>query len=271
MKRLVVVLALILAGAGLLYLFLTGDQLTQKERAWIERHGVVKVAYTNDYPPLNFVDPNGKAHGISIDYWRLLADKLGFEVEFHSGSRLNQQLDGLKNGRYDSLAGIIPSEEHAEYFDFTPPYMNVNTYIFVKSHHNHAKGKDMADLKIGVVRGSKYAWIRAAGIRPRTYPNYTDTILALVKDKVGAIVMDEPVVGYITSQFEFEEKIARGGLVDQGRMVLAVKKGNKLLLDILNRGVAAISPEEIREISIKWFTSAPLCKECVAKFGSFNR
>ena len=270
MKRLVVVLVLIFACAGLLYLFLVSDRLTRKERAWIDQHGAVKVVYTDDYPPFNFIDPNGKAQGISIDYWRVLADKMGFKVEFYPSSRLSRLLVGLKEGRFDSLAGIIPLNEHAEYFDFTPPYMNVNKYIFVSSQHKHADGEDIEDLKFGVLRGSKHKWIRTAGIRPKTYPNYTDTILALVKGKVNAIVMDEPVVGYISSKYELGEKIVRGGLVERGTMVLAVKKGNKLLLDILNKGVAAISPEEIREISIKWFADTPLCKECVTKFGSLN-
>ncbi len=156
MKRLVVALVLILAGAGLLYLFLTSDQLTQKERAWIERHGVVKVAYTNDYPPFNFADPNGKAQGISIDYWRRMADKIGFKVEFYPNSRLSRLIVGLKEGSFDSLAGIIPLKEHAEDFDFTPPYMNVNKYIFVSSQHKHADG-EIEDLKFGVLRGSKHA------------------------------------------------------------------------------------------------------------------
>jgi len=42
------------------------------------------------------------------------------------------------------------------------------------------------------------------------------------------------------------------GVVDQGKMTLPVKKSNQVLLDILNKGVARVSPNELREIADKW-------------------
>jgi ABC-type amino acid transport substrate-binding protein len=127
----------------------------------------------------------------------------------------------------------------------------------------------MGDLKVGVVKDdSGQMWSETAGLKPKTFANFTDTILALVKGEMDAIVMDEPVVGYLTAKYNFEDKIVRGMQVDQGRMILPVKKGNKVLLDILDKGVASISPEELRKISIKWFREAPICKVCQRKFQS---
>ncbi len=257
MKKILAVLALLLA--FILFLIWNDGPLTGVEMAWLKQHGVIKVAGSNDYPPLNFADSFGNAQGISVDYWRLLADKMDFTVEFDTSVPFKQQLEGLKSGRFDSLTGIFPLAKRAEFFDFSEPYMNVNTYIYVRPQLAHVRGfDDLWDLKVGVVQGdSGQTLCVAAGVKPRAYAKYTDTIHALAQGKLDAIVMDELVVCYIVAKNELEEKVIRAGQsVDQGQMILPVKKGNGILLSILNKGVAAISPEELREISIKWIGSS---------------
>lgn len=268
MRRSVIILALALIGLILLLLVWAGDPLSGKERAWLEQHDTIKVSYSNDYPPFNFEDQNGEAQGIIIDYWRLLAEKLGFEVKFLPSNRLDSQLEGLSNGLYDSIAGIPNLKQQSERFNFSHSFMNIKTYIFVKHPHNHNKEiKEMNDLKLGVVKGDTgQIWSEAAGLKPKTYDNYTDTILSLVKGELDAIIMSEPVVGYISAKYKLEDKIFRGIQVDQAEMTMPVKKNNQVLLSILNKGLAAISPEELRRITIKWFTEAPICKECQLKF-----
>ena len=253
MKRWRFILALLLPGVILVSLILSGDPLSREERAWLMQHGKIMVA-AEDYPPLNFIDQDGNVQGIAIDYWRLLADKLEFEVEFYP-SEFSQELEDLKSGRIDSLVGIFPLEERAEYFDFSRPYMNINTYIFARPQYAHLTGfKDLKGLKVGVVKGdSGQTLSEAQGLGPKTFGSYIDTVLALAKGDVDAIVMDELVVVYTQKKYKIEDKIVRiGQPVDHGKMVLPVKKGNKVLLGILNKGVAAISAQELREISIKW-------------------
>ncbi len=218
------------------------------------QHGKIMVAAGPDYPPTDFVDHQGNSQGISVDYWRLLAERMGFEVEF-CPKEFNLQLQGLKNGKYDSSTGLFPLSERAEYFDFSQPYMNINTFIFTSPRHAQVRGfKDLRGLRVGVVESdSGHELCRAQGLDPKTFGSYIDTVLALTKGDVDAIVMDELVVVYIRTKYKLEDKIKKaGGPVDHGKMVLPVKKGNKILLGILNKGVAAISPEELREISIKW-------------------
>ena len=83
------------------------DLLTKGQMDWLDRHKEVQVGAFNDYPPFGFVDASGQAQGMSIDFWNMMTQKLGFEVKFHP-TAFAQQLEGLKSGRFDSLAGIFP-------------------------------------------------------------------------------------------------------------------------------------------------------------------
>ena len=81
--------------------------LTAAERAYLKQKGTLEVGAFNDYPPFGFVDASGKAAGIAVDYWNLVAERLGVAVTF-TPVRFADQLDGLKTGRFDSLEGIFP-------------------------------------------------------------------------------------------------------------------------------------------------------------------
>ncbi|MBI4776971.1 MAG: amino acid ABC transporter substrate-binding protein [Deltaproteobacteria bacterium] len=231
------------------------DLLTPEESAWLKQHAPIKVGAFNDYPPFGFVAEDGRAQGISVDYWTRLAGKLGFDVVF-SPTHFNGQLEGLKKGEYDSLAGIFPLEERAEYFDFSRHYMDINTYIFIQAQSSKEPAglNDLKETKVGVVKGdSGQVLCEAAGLKPEGFKDYPDAIKTLAAGGLDAIVMDELVVYYVLTQNNLRDRVKRVGLpVDQGHMTLPVKKGNQVLLDILNKGIAQFSPSELGEIAEKW-------------------
>ena len=47
--------------------------LTAAEQAYLKQKGTLQVGAFNDYPPFGFVDASGKAAGIAVDYWNLVA------------------------------------------------------------------------------------------------------------------------------------------------------------------------------------------------------
>ncbi|MBU2547464.1 MAG: transporter substrate-binding domain-containing protein [Proteobacteria bacterium] len=228
--------------------------VTAEESAWLKSHGPIQVGAFNDYPPFGFVDQQGRAQGISVDFWRLLASRLGFEVRFHPVS-FNQQLDGLRSGRFDSLAGIFPLPKRARDFDFTAPYMIIDTRIFVQPRHDNVRGfKDLVGLKVGAVKGdSGQVLAETFGLKTTPYSNYEEAIQALADDKVSAIVMDELVVYYVRALRGLQDRIKPAGPpVDEGKMTLPVKKGNPVLIGLLRKGTALISAGEVKAIAEKW-------------------
>ncbi len=231
-----------------------GDLLTKKQRAWLEERGTLRIGVFNDYPPFGFVGGSGRPEGMSIDYWQLMSARLGMPVEFHP-ALFNNQLEGLKNGRYDSLAGIFPLEERRQFFGFSRPYTTIRTCIYVKARYSHVNGlSDLKGLKVGVVEGDSGQVIaRKAGLDPLSFTTYLEAILSLADGETEAIIMDDLVVGYFASKYKLGQKITKAGEpVDEGQMSLPVQKGNAILLGILNKGVRVISKEEWKRIEDRW-------------------
>ena len=230
------------------------DPLNPELRSWLNERNVIRVGVFNDYPPFGFVDNTGAPKGMSIEFWRLLSSKLGFWVQFYPVS-FREQLKGLETGKYDSLAGIFPLKERRGLFDFTRPYTTIRTNIYIKpgSRRVHGLGS-LRKAKVAVVEGdSGEAICQRAGIRPFRVTNYLQAIFELANGDADALVMDELVVGYYVKRHGLEKKIMKvGEPVDIGSMTLPVKKGNRILLKILDTGIGLISVSEWEKIERKW-------------------
>jgi ABC-type amino acid transport substrate-binding protein len=253
-RCLLVVLALGMLTSAWPALASQGSLLSVFQRAWIQAHGVLKVGAFNDYPPFGFVDKEGRAQGISIDFWRLLAKKLDITVSFFP-VQFAGQLKGLKKSRFDSLAGIFRMASREKDFDFTEPYCVINTYIWVGPKHKNVKDwAGLKGLRLGAVSGdSGEVLAKKQGLNVKGFGGYQQTVLALAKGSLDAIVMDDSVVAYFLWKDNLQHAALRVGQpVDKGEMTLPVAKGNAMLLGILNKGVAAISDQEWQAMVTKW-------------------
>jgi ABC-type amino acid transport substrate-binding protein len=233
---------------------MANNLLTTGEKEWLAKHKEIRVGAFNDYPPFGFIAADGQAQGMSVDFWNLMATKLGIKIKFYP-TAFAQQLKGLKNNKLDSLAGIFPLEERKKYFDFTKEYTVIATRIFVRSKYVDLKGiDDLKGLNVGGVEGdSGKAIAEKAGLTTKGFASYISAIQALDREDIDAIIMDELVVNHYKVQNNLEGKIHNiGDPVDQGNMTLPVAKGNTVLLSILNKGVSMVSSDEWLKIRQKW-------------------
>lgn len=254
-KRVIAILSAVFIAVLLVGRADARDPLNAKERSWIKEHGPIWVGVFNDYPPFGFVDERGRAIGLSIDYWKLLASRLDVKVKFVPMA-FDRQLNGLEKGGVDSLAGIFPLPGRLEVFSFTPRYFTIFTHIFTGPKISGVKELGyLAGRKVGAVKGdSGMVLAENAGLKVTPFVSYERAVLALGKGELDAIVMDEPVVSFYRAKYGLQKEVLKAGSpVDMGHMCLPVKKDNRVLLGILTKGVALIHTYEVESMSRKWF------------------
>ena len=232
----------------------TADPLTPAQRSWLAQKGTIQVGVFQNYPKFGFLNESGQPVGLSIDLWNLLAAKLHIKVQFHPAP-IDKQLKGLESGRFDSLAGIFFLPDRRAQLDFSEPFYTITTCIFVAPDRTGVKTlADLKKLKVGVVEGdSSQDLAKEAHLDPTLFITYGETVMALAKGKVQAIILDSPVVDYFIRKDSLQNKIRRiEPPVARSQMTLPVKHGNAMLLDILNRGLSLITPEERHQIEKEW-------------------
>ncbi|MGH1488892.1 MAG: transporter substrate-binding domain-containing protein [Acidimicrobiales bacterium] len=84
---------------------------------------VLRVA-TKSLPPFVFIDGEGQEpRGFSVDYWNLVAERLGVQTEWVVQDTVSDIIESVERGEVDAaIAGISITREREEVIDFSQPY-----------------------------------------------------------------------------------------------------------------------------------------------------
>ena len=165
---------------------------------------------------------------------------------------------GLAAGRYDVVASSVTiTDERKKQYDFSDPYINVGQILAVPKTE---KGKVLADLKgkkVGAQIGTtgSFEVKKVAGVELKTYDEIGLAFEDMASGRIGGVVCDEPTAAhYALQRKEYKEKFKIvGETFTQESYGFVVKKGNKELVDILNKGIKAAKAKGIDEqLRKKW-------------------
>ena len=204
------------------------------------------------FAPYEYMKGN-EVVGIDMDIAKAIADEMGKELEIK-----NMDFDGalaaVQSGKVDFVAaGVSISPEREEAMDFSNEYVN-STEVIVVNKENPAvtpAGEELAgsdlDGKVVAVQQGNIAdiWVsNKDNCNPKEVKRYTKFAQAaedLKNGKIDCIVMD---------QYPAEELVAANdtlttldGTLFEDKYAIAVKKGNKELLDEINKVIDKLVEE----------------------------
>lgn len=243
--------------SSLLFALDSNIDLTVQEKDFLAKHKTVKVSNVLDWAPYDY-NINGIPKGYSVDYMKLLADKLGIELEFVPTTWENS-LENLKNKKIDMIHTISKSDKkRLEYTLFTKPYLNIRYSLITQ---NNSKIKTLDDLKhkkIALVKG----WTSTKFIK-ENYPN----IEVIEKDSSKEILndvafgnADAAIDDFITANYFITKELLNNLTIrssidipnSHNILHLGVRDDWGILNEILNKAIASITEDEILSINNKW-------------------
>ena len=219
---------------------------------------LIVIATDATWPPMEFVDANKNIVGFDIDILNAAAKEGGFKIEFK-----NQAWDGifagLTAGKYDAVVSSVTiTEERKKTMDFSIPYVNVGQILVVKKD---LKGMDklvqFEGKKVGAQIGTTGA-IEVKKFSKITLKEYDEVGLAiedLAKGRIDAVVCDNPTAANFALQNDKYKTILKivGQSFTTEEYGVAVTKGNKDVVEILNKGLKIVKEKGIdKELEKKW-------------------
>ena len=106
--------------------------LTERERAWIEDHPIIRAANDPAWAPIDFDGPDGLPSGLAAELMSLVAQRLDLNVEYVPGQTFLQAYESAKNRGVDLLLASTRSAERERYFSFTAPFLTYRSVIVVR-------------------------------------------------------------------------------------------------------------------------------------------
>jgi len=224
----------------------------------IKKSGKLVLA-TGNYIPFEFLDgKTNKMVGYDIDLIRLMADKLGVELEVIDMD-FTSLIPTLQSGKADVVCAamyIKPARE--EVVDFATPYMQTGMVLVVPSANESIKSTDdLTGLRVGAKMGATSEAVlqdllqAGADFEIVSYNETVDYMLDLETGRVDAAVND------LLNQLEFNKTKTGLKIVGEpftsANLGIAVQDGDAELLAFINECLVEFSSNgTMDELYSKW-------------------
>lgn len=212
----------------------------------IKESGNINIGVFSDKNPFGYVDENGEYQGYDVYFAERIGKDLGVKINYVS-TEAASRVEYLETGKVDIvLANFTVTEERAKKVDFALPYMNVA--LGVVSHNDNVIesldqiGKDDQVIVISGTTAETYLEKEYPDIKLQKFDTYATAKTSFENGTGVAWANDNTeVIAYALENDGYTVGIPSLG--SQDTIAPAVSKGNKSLLDWLNKETEELGKE----------------------------
>jgi polar amino acid transport system substrate-binding protein len=237
----------------LLLLTWCGSSFGQSEA--VSESELLILVGSRNLSPFTMVNEEGEGAGIGVDIWRLWAQKSGRQIRISLGDGTSAFQD-LKTGRAHIHMGLMYSQERAEWLAFSKPFLRVPALLYYP--HGTGGGRslgDFANAHVGIRGPPPGDQLRniLPGAEFVSYESIPQMVEGVLKGEIQAFIADKPSADLILlsrglrGTFSYLEKE-----LFYLSLRAAVPKGEVALLGEIERGLDAITQNEMNEILGRW-------------------
>lgn len=220
--------------------------------AWGQQKTIV-FAVDATWPPMEFVNQDKEIVGYSIDYMTAAGELAGFEPVFKN-TPWDGIFAGLQGGNYDAICSSVSiTEKRKKAMDFSEPYYEVRQALIVPRDSDAETLEDLRGKDVGAQIGTTgyFAVKEAEGVNSESYDEIGLAMRDLMNDNLAGVVCDDPVAANYAKQKEgFQQDLRIASILETGQTEhygIAVQKGNKDLLELINEGIQAVKEKGLEE------------------------
>ena len=229
--------------------------LNEKEKKYIRKKKVINVCINPDWVPIEFIK-NGQPQGISIDILKIITKEVNLKLKYIKTSSWSQSQQYLKEKKCDILPSAIKTEKRLKYANFTTPYMSYELAIITTKNKPLVANLDSLKNKImtrkkgsGLISKMKKMY---PGIKIIETKDYADSFNLVSQNKAYYTIATLPVFTYYRNKLNLENLHVAGETKMIYKLSIAVRKDDKILLEILQKTIRQIVPNIFTIVYEKW-------------------
>jgi diguanylate cyclase (GGDEF)-like protein/PAS domain S-box-containing protein len=228
--------------------------LSAEEKSYLEQLGPITVCPDPDWLPYSQIDDNGHFSGIAADLMQLISERLGVPFTYVPAKDWDEAIELSQTGKVLLLPFLNQTPKREKWLIFTDPlFLDPNVFITREEHPFITNAALLTDKIIAVPSGTSIE----EKVR-NDFPNLrilntgnseSDVFKAVAERRADLTLRSLTVSAYtIRKGGWFTLKVA-GQASDTyvNRLRIGVQKSEPMLQNILNKGIATITPQE-REV-----------------------
>ncbi|WP_309227487.1 EAL domain-containing protein [Zooshikella harenae] len=228
-----------------------------EEKAWIDTHKVVSLAFDGYFPPFSFLSDNGKLEGFAVDVLNEIEKRIGVTFNISPQYEWKTLYQAAQKKQIDVVATMVDREERSKWFNFTDPYIYKSLVVISQAENQDIKKKeDVSGKRIALVKNYQYV-DHVLQEFPQVSPVYVDTML----DALNAVSVGEAdaAISFLSAVHYYRNKYLLSNLKyaavydkNHSNESIAVRKDWPELVSIINKGLHSIPESQMQKLRAKW-------------------
>ena len=233
----------------------------EEEKNWIKRNGKINVVFNEYMAPLSYLNSSGRPAGYAIEILELLRLYSGLDIDYTSSKDFNEQQELVLKSKTPYITILTPNKNRAIFFDFSSEFSS-SPYIIVQRKNN----VEINDPIIAIPRDHAIEEYTRQYIKFKEIKLTSNFIEAL--DTVKNSEADYTIIplniadyynhGYFDDILEVKEVVEK---IPTAAANFAVKKEEHILVDIINKTLIAIPPNELQTLENYWRSNSLPAKQ----------
>jgi diguanylate cyclase (GGDEF)-like protein len=223
--------------------------LTPEEKAYLAEKKEITMCVDPDWEPFEIIDEEGRHVGIAADLIALVGERLKTPIRLIRTATWQETLERSKSGQCDILSFVNQTPEREKWLVFTQPLLVDPNILITREEHPFVANLNGLDGE-SVVLPSGTAMLERFS---KDFPNLkmipvvseADAMAMVSEKKADMTVRSLIVAAYvIKKEGWFNLKISGQPAGYENRLRIGVLKDRPILRDILDKGIATITPIE---------------------------
>lgn len=233
------------------------DPLTPAQRQWLKAHdGKIRMAPTPYWEPMEIYDEQGNYSGLVADVIKLLEKKLDFRFQLVRVDTWKEVFDKAAQRELDVISAGKSTPERDKIMSWSSPYLDIpNVVITRKSQARNLTLNDLAGKRVGVMGEyviSRYVAENYEKIRLIRLQNDLDGLRRVSIGDLDAVVVEFPYAAWAIERERITNLRIAGEVDYRSPQSIGVRNDWPVLKEILDKGLAMITPAERKQILGKW-------------------
>ena len=227
----------------------------EQELKYLKNKKAIKMCVDPDWLPFENIE-KGKHIGIVADIYKRFEKDLSIPIKLVITKTWANSLEKAKNQECDILSAAAQTPQRIEYLNFTKSYLQFPQVIVTRGKEQFIEDfNDVIHKKIGVKKGSAIE-----ELIKQKYPNINLISLDGIENGLYKVSSGE-LYGFVNTTAALSFAISKYGMTNlkiaskvgiEYYLKIAVRKDDKILLNIMNKLIDNVDKKEIKKIKQKW-------------------
>jgi diguanylate cyclase (GGDEF)-like protein len=233
-------------------------ELSESERAWIQAHPTIRIGVDPEFAPYEFISEEGEFSGIASDYVMLLNERLGLNMQMVPGLTWQQAVTRAEYREIDLLSAVGITEDRKKFLIFSDAYVKFDRVIIARDDAPFVSGiDDIRTWRVAVQADTSHeGYLRdRTDISPVIYQTHEELVMAVSDGEVDAMIGNIGSTTYLIRKLNVTNlRVVAPVSTQKQQLHIAVRDDWPILVGIINKGLASISPAEKNRIQQRWFS-----------------